>query len=65
MDWTRKKSLFLTFDLCDLDLEATVLGLARDILSHNGQHFCQVISKSTKKWQNYRLHTTKILIFDI
>ena len=34
--------------MCDLDL-----GLPRDTLSYDGQHFCNIISKSIKKWESY------------
>ena len=36
--------LTLAFDLCDLDLWATDLGLAHDTPSHHGKPLCQVIS---------------------
>ena len=69
MDWTRiKKDYFLTLtSKCDLDLGAIDLGLARNTLSHDGQHllshdsqhFCPVISKSIKEWQSYGPDTKK------
>ena len=37
---------------CDLDLGTTELGLAIKKLRHDGQHFCQVISKFIKEWQS-------------
>ena len=42
-----------------LDLGATDLGFARNTSSHDGQHFCQVISKSIEEWRRYRLDTKK------
>ena len=51
---------------CDLDIEATDLGLAHDTSSHDSQHFCQVISKSMKEWQSYGLKKkTLSLTFDL
>ena len=51
---TEKRPFFLSLtSKCDLDLRATDLGLARDTLSHHGQHFYQVISESIEEWQNY------------
>ena len=54
----KKDPIFFTFDLWDLDLGATDLGIARDASSHEGQHFCQVILKSiiTKLW-TIHIHT--------
>ena len=47
-----KKDLFLTSKY-HFDLGATDLGLARDTLTHDGQHFCQSISKPIEEWQRY------------
>ena len=42
-------TFFVPLSKCDLDLGATDLGLARDILSHDGEHFCKVISNFIKE----------------
>ena len=51
---TKKKILFWPLtSKCDLDLRATDLALTHDTLSHKGQNFCQVFSKSIEEWQSY------------
>ena len=59
----KKKKYFLTFDLYGLDLGATDLGLAQDASSHDGQHFCQVISKSIMESQSYGPDRKKKALF--
>ena len=64
--WTghEKKTLFWPLtSKCYFDLGAIDLGLACNISSHDGQHFCQVISKSIKEWHRYGLDSEKKTIF--
>ena len=47
--WTGHEKKRLFFTKCDLDLGATDLGLVGNTSSYDGQHLCQVISKSIKE----------------
>jgi len=41
---------------CDLDLGDRDVGLSHDTLSHDGEHLCQIISKSIIERQSYGQH---------
>ena len=66
MDRTRKRPCsYNSWPLtskCDLDLEARGLGFSHDTSSDNGEHLCQVISKSIDGWQSYGPDTKKNLL---
>jgi len=38
---------------CDLDLQGSDPNVARDMSAHNGDHFCEIFSKSDIKSQSY------------